>query len=134
FILMLIQTIDNSTEKELKKLSDGQDLTNQLLQSLVGNTDKLINKSKDKSLKLLIANESAPLRTQPDINSDTLTTLFKGQHLDFLKTKDNWYKVQYYDFSASNTGIGWIQKECIIPDVETKQIQTKKLDDVAEVC
>lgn len=133
FILMLIQTIDNSTEKEIKELSEGQDLTNQLLQSLVGYTDKLINKSKDESLKLLIANEAAPLRTQPDISSDTLITLFKGQHLDFLREKDNWYKVQFYDFSNSETGIGWVQKKYIIPEVEIRQAQTKKLGEVAKL-
>src|SRR5699024_3144580 len=108
---------------------DKRDHTNQLLQRLVelnSNSEEIINKSKDEGLKLLIVDESVPLRTQPDINSDTLETLFEGQHLDLLEEKGDWYRIKFYDFALSKIGVGWIQKKYIIPEIKLGQVKTKK--------
>jgi|GEM_PF-272171 len=134
FILMLIQTIDDSNDKALKKLIEEQNLTNQLLHRLVNlnsNSQELIEKSKDEDHELLITNKSVPLRSQPNVNSNALITLFKGQHLDLLDEKGDWYKVKFYDITTSDVDTGWIKEKYIIPKIEIEQVQTKKLSDIA---
>ena len=134
FLLMCFQTLDKSTDKALEQLSEGQEITNKLLERIVElntNTDEIVNQSKSNQFKLLIANKSVPLLANPSTDSDTLITLFKGQHLDQLEEKGDWYKVQIYDKSTSENEIGWIQKKYIIPEIELGQTISKKLGDIA---
>lgn len=113
-IITLIQISDNSTEEALQDIQHEQQVTNQLLEnfnSLFGKVDSLVKKIEGDKNALLVAKKEAPLRKGPKNDSDTVLTVFKGQYLDLLDEKDGWYKVKFYNFDESESGIGWIYEE-----------------------